>query len=221
MVDNRAGESKGTRVIALVGPAGAGKTSLAEAMLFAAGATDRLGSTANGSSIGDFEPRKPPARRLDRTQPLQFRLSRRFVRLARLPWLDRLLRRWREGLGDRRCRDRRGRSRSGPCAARRACPPRARRARNPAPRLCQPNRPGPRPRSRPPFRPSADERVAADRAADSDPRRRKDQRVHRSRARICVQVSRGAGIGTDRDPRRAPRSRARSPHANARAARRP
>jgi elongation factor G len=45
--------SKGTRVIALVGPAGAGKTSLAEAMLFAAGATDRLGSTANGSSIGD------------------------------------------------------------------------------------------------------------------------------------------------------------------------
>jgi len=47
---------KGTRVIALVGPAGAGKTSLAEAMLFAAGATDRLGSTANGSSIGDSSP---------------------------------------------------------------------------------------------------------------------------------------------------------------------
>src|SRR4051812_8679168 len=56
MVDNRAGETKGTRVIALVGPAGAGKTSLAEAMLFAAGATDRLGSTANGSSIGDSSP---------------------------------------------------------------------------------------------------------------------------------------------------------------------
>ena len=53
---NSAGESKGTRVIALVGPAGAGKTSLAEAMLFAAGATDRLGSTANGSSIGDSSP---------------------------------------------------------------------------------------------------------------------------------------------------------------------
>ena len=52
-----AGESsKGTRVIALVGPAGAGKTSLAEAMLFAAGAADRLGSTANGSSIGDSSP---------------------------------------------------------------------------------------------------------------------------------------------------------------------
>src|SRR5437764_80567 len=51
------GEStKGSRGVALVGPAGAGKTSLAEAMLFAAGATDRLGSTANGSSIGDSSP---------------------------------------------------------------------------------------------------------------------------------------------------------------------
>jgi elongation factor G len=51
-----AGETKGTRMIALVGPAGAGKTSLAEALLFAAGATDRLGSTANGSSVGDSSP---------------------------------------------------------------------------------------------------------------------------------------------------------------------
>ncbi|MBV9529150.1 elongation factor G [Sphingomonas sp.] len=50
------GSSNGTRVIALVGPAGAGKTSLAEAMLFAAGTSDRLGSTANGSSIGDSSP---------------------------------------------------------------------------------------------------------------------------------------------------------------------
>ncbi|NUT00850.1 MAG: elongation factor G [Sphingomonas sp.] len=50
------GIANGTRAIALVGPAGAGKTSLAEAMLFAAGATDRLGSTANGSSIGDSSP---------------------------------------------------------------------------------------------------------------------------------------------------------------------
>jgi len=46
----------GTRAIALVGPAGAGKTSLAEAMLFAAGASDRLGSVANGTSLGDSSP---------------------------------------------------------------------------------------------------------------------------------------------------------------------
>ena len=38
----------GTRVIALVGPAGAGKTSLAEALLFASGTIARQGSTANG-----------------------------------------------------------------------------------------------------------------------------------------------------------------------------
>ena len=54
--ETRGGAIKGTRVIALVGPAGAGKTSLAEAMLFAAGATDRLGATANGSSTGDSSP---------------------------------------------------------------------------------------------------------------------------------------------------------------------
>ena len=50
------GVTNGTRLIALVGPAGAGKTSLAEAMLFASGTTDRQGSTANGSSIADSSP---------------------------------------------------------------------------------------------------------------------------------------------------------------------
>ena len=48
--------ANGTRVIALVGPAGAGKTSLAEAMLFASGTANRQGSTDNGSSIGDSSP---------------------------------------------------------------------------------------------------------------------------------------------------------------------
>ena len=56
MPNSSGGKSNGTRVIALVGPAGAGKTSLAEAMLFAAGASERLGSTASGSSIGDSSP---------------------------------------------------------------------------------------------------------------------------------------------------------------------
>ncbi len=48
--------SNGTRAIALVGPAGAGKTSLAEAMLFASRTIDRQGSIANGSSVGDASP---------------------------------------------------------------------------------------------------------------------------------------------------------------------
>jgi elongation factor G len=39
--------------VALVGPAGAGKTSLAEALLFAAGAIPRQGAVASGTSVGD------------------------------------------------------------------------------------------------------------------------------------------------------------------------
>jgi elongation factor G len=45
--------SAGTRTIALVGPGGAGKTSLAEALLFAAGGVDRQGSVDAGTSVGD------------------------------------------------------------------------------------------------------------------------------------------------------------------------
>jgi elongation factor G len=44
------------RNIALIGHGGSGKTSLAEAMLFAAGVTDRLGSVTAGSTIGDSDP---------------------------------------------------------------------------------------------------------------------------------------------------------------------
>ena len=56
MPNTMSGTTDGTRAIALVGPAGAGKTSLAEAMLFASGTIDRQGSTANGSSVGDGSP---------------------------------------------------------------------------------------------------------------------------------------------------------------------
>ena len=47
---------RASKVIALVGPAGAGKTSLAEAILFAAGAIPRLGAVKQGSSVGDASP---------------------------------------------------------------------------------------------------------------------------------------------------------------------
>ncbi len=46
----------GVRAVALVGPTGAGKTSLAEAMLFASGAITRLGSVEAGTTIGDSSP---------------------------------------------------------------------------------------------------------------------------------------------------------------------
>ena len=42
-----------TRAVALVGPGGAGKTSLAEALLFASGAIDRQGSVDAKTSVGD------------------------------------------------------------------------------------------------------------------------------------------------------------------------
>ncbi len=46
----------GVRAVAIVGPSGTGKTSLAEALLFAAGAIPRLGAIDTGSSIGDASP---------------------------------------------------------------------------------------------------------------------------------------------------------------------
>jgi elongation factor G len=43
------------RNVLLAGHGGSGKTTLADAMLFAAGATNRKGSTADGFSVSDFE----------------------------------------------------------------------------------------------------------------------------------------------------------------------
>ncbi|MCM1329375.1 MAG: elongation factor G [Ruminococcus sp.] len=42
--------------IAIAGHAGSGKTSLAEALLFKAGATDRLGKTDDGNTVCDYDP---------------------------------------------------------------------------------------------------------------------------------------------------------------------
>ncbi|HEY3363774.1 MAG TPA: elongation factor G [Symbiobacteriaceae bacterium] len=44
------------RNLALIAHGGAGKTSLAEAMLFTAGGTDRLGRVDDGNSVMDFDP---------------------------------------------------------------------------------------------------------------------------------------------------------------------
>ena len=42
--------------IAITGHSGSGKTSLAEALLFRAGVTDRLGKTADGNTVCDYDP---------------------------------------------------------------------------------------------------------------------------------------------------------------------
>jgi elongation factor G len=44
------------RTIAIVGQGGTGKTQLAEAMLFSAGATSRLGRPDDGTALMDIEP---------------------------------------------------------------------------------------------------------------------------------------------------------------------
>jgi elongation factor G len=54
-IGNNSG-NKTTRAVALVGPAGTGKTSLAEALLFASGAINRLGSVEAGTTVGDASP---------------------------------------------------------------------------------------------------------------------------------------------------------------------
>lgn len=48
--------SSGARAVALVGPAGAGKTTLAEVMLYVAGVIPRQGSVPSATSIGDASP---------------------------------------------------------------------------------------------------------------------------------------------------------------------
>ena len=48
--------TKDIRNIALLGHGGNGKTSLAESILFLTGVTDRLGSSAAGNSVSDYDP---------------------------------------------------------------------------------------------------------------------------------------------------------------------
>ena len=49
------------RAVALVGHGGAGKTTLAEALLFKVGAIAAMGSVEKGSSVCDFDPQEKTA----------------------------------------------------------------------------------------------------------------------------------------------------------------
>ena len=49
-------DTKSLRNVALLGHGGCGKTSIAEAMLYLTGGTDRLGKTADGNTVCDYDP---------------------------------------------------------------------------------------------------------------------------------------------------------------------
>lgn len=66
------GRSDGTRAIALVGPGGAGKTSLAEALLFCSGTIDRQGSVDGGNCVGDSSAEARARRGSTETNIMQF-----------------------------------------------------------------------------------------------------------------------------------------------------
>ena len=104
------------RNVALVGHGGAGKTSLAEALLLAAGATPRLGKVEDGTTVCDFDPEEQRRRISVSLALAPFELDGHKVNLLDAPGLRRLHRRRRRrapGRRPRAVRRLRGRGRRG------------------------------------------------------------------------------------------------------------
>lgn len=73
------------RNVAVIGSRGAGKTSLAEALLFSAGAVSKLGTIAQGSTVSDFEPEEQRHRSSVSTALLRFAWNQTTITLLDTP----------------------------------------------------------------------------------------------------------------------------------------
>jgi len=73
------------RNVAVIGSRGAGKTSLAEALLFSAGAVPALGSVAHGTTVSDFEPEEHHRRSSVSTGLLRFSWNHTTITLLDTP----------------------------------------------------------------------------------------------------------------------------------------
>jgi elongation factor G len=73
------------RNVALISSAGAGKTSLAEAMLFTSGTISHLGSIAQGTTVSDFEPEELHRRSSVSTSLLRCSWNHTIINLADPP----------------------------------------------------------------------------------------------------------------------------------------
>ena len=206
------------RSIVLAGHAGAGKTTLAEQLLFRAGAIPRLGRVDDGTAHLDFEPeeQKRTARSASPSARSSTTSTRHARRHARLPGLHRrgdpgLRRRRRRAVRDGRVGRRRGRPRGGGHAG-----PRDRHGRLLRAQQVRPRERGPDGRPR---RAARDVRQQ-DRAAAHRHRRGRDvQRLRRPRPPQGLPV-RGRQGGRDPDPGRAGRRGRAAPRPAARGGRR-
>ena len=194
------------RNVALVGHRGSGKTSLHEALLFEAGAINRMGSVIDGTTVSDTDPDEK-ARQMSITaahgvvrvggpqgqpdrHPRRLELHRRRARRAARVRVG--------GVRDQRRDGRRG-PRQPPVAARR-------RARPGAPGLRQHARP--RARRLLPHARFAQVRLRPARGGDRDPDRLRARGPRRDRPRrhegLRVRRRRTRQLQGDPDPRRAP-----------------
>ena len=73
------------RNVALISSAGAGKTSLAEAMLFASGIVSHLGSVTQGTTVSDFEPEELHRRSSVSTSLLRYSWNHTTINLVDPP----------------------------------------------------------------------------------------------------------------------------------------